>query len=73
MKTTRYFGSYLIHFFLEWEIFLTKVVEEINTHILSSIIFFLNRAVYAINVEKYCRARQATDDNMMHAHCMLGN
>jgi len=23
------------------------------------------------NVEKYCRARQATDDNMAHAHCML--
>jgi hypothetical protein len=24
-------------------------------------------------VEKYCRARQATDDNMAHAHCMLDN
>jgi len=23
------------------------------------------------NVEKYCRARQASDDNMAHAHCML--
>ena len=23
------------------------------------------------NVEKYCRARQATDDNKAHAHCML--
>jgi len=23
------------------------------------------------NVEKYCRAGQATDDNMAHAHCML--
>jgi len=22
-------------------------------------------------VEKYCRAGQATDDNMVHAHCML--
>jgi len=22
------------------------------------------------NVEKYCRAGQATDDNMAHAHCM---
>jgi len=21
-------------------------------------------------VEKYCRARQATDDNMVHAHCI---
>jgi len=23
------------------------------------------------NVEKYCRAEQATDDNMAQAHCML--
>jgi len=23
------------------------------------------------NVEKYCRTRQATDDNTAHAHCML--
>jgi hypothetical protein len=23
------------------------------------------------NVEKYCTAREATDDNMSHAHCML--
>jgi len=23
------------------------------------------------NVEKYCTARQATDDSMAHAHCML--
>ena len=23
-------------------------------------------------VEKYCRAGQGTDDNMAHAHCMLG-
>jgi hypothetical protein len=25
------------------------------------------------NVEKYCRAGLATDDNMAHAHCMLDN
>jgi hypothetical protein len=24
-------------------------------------------------VEKYCIAGQATDDDMAHAHCMLGN
>jgi len=23
------------------------------------------------NVEKYCKAGRATDDNMAHAHCML--
>jgi len=25
------------------------------------------------NVEKYRRARQATDDNMAHVHCILDN
>jgi hypothetical protein len=30
-----------------------------------------NRAVYVKNVEKYCRARQATDDKTAHVHCML--
>ena len=24
-------------------------------------------------MEKYCRVRQSTDDNMAHAHCMLDN
>jgi len=32
--------SYLAQFFLEWEIFQTKVVEEVKTHILSTITFF---------------------------------
>jgi len=33
--------------------------------------FFLqNRAIYEIE-EKYCRAEQATVDNMVHARCML--
>jgi hypothetical protein len=34
------FPSYLAQFFLEWEIFQTKVVEKIKTHILCSITFF---------------------------------
>jgi len=25
------------------------------------------------HVEKYCRAWQATDDNVAHSHCMLDN
>jgi hypothetical protein len=58
MKTTRHFLSYLTQFFLEWEMFHTKVVEQINTHILCSITFFY-RAVYDNNVENYCRAEQA--------------
>ena len=50
----------------------SEVVEKIKTYILCSI-FFSFRKSYRLwdNVEKYCRASQATRDNMMHAHCML--
>jgi hypothetical protein len=49
MKTIIYFLSYLTHFFLEWEMFHTNVVEKIETHILCSVIcFFDNHAVYEI-------------------------
>jgi len=51
--------------------FQTKVVENIKTHILCSITFYENRAVYEITWKKYCRGRQATDDNMAHVTCML--
>jgi len=34
MKTDTHFRSFLVHFFLEWEMFQTKVVEKIKTHIL---------------------------------------
>jgi hypothetical protein len=30
------------------------------------------KAIIGDNVEKYCRARQATDENMAHVHCVLG-
>ena len=40
MKTNIHFLTYLAYFFLEWEIFQTKVVEEIKTHILYSVTFF---------------------------------
>jgi len=32
-----------------------------------------NRPDYEINVEKYCRAGQATDDSMANARCMPAN
>jgi hypothetical protein len=34
-------------------------------------VFKKNRALFLDNVQKYCRAGQANDDNMAHAHCML--
>jgi hypothetical protein len=40
MKTNIHFWSYLAQFFLEWENFRTKGVEQIKTHMLSSINFF---------------------------------
>ena len=73
MKTYVYFLSYLAQFFLDWEVFRTNVVEEIKTQILCSISFFRKlRRLWDI-VEQYCRAGQGTEDNMAHAHCMLGN
>ena len=69
---TVHLWSYVVQFFLEWEFFQTEFVEKIQTHILCSNLF--NRKSYRSldNVGKYCRARQVTDDNMAHAHCMLG-
>jgi hypothetical protein len=32
--------------------------------------FFFSKMV-SMYVKKYCRTRQATDENMAHAHCML--
>jgi len=53
--------------------FQTKVVEKIKTHISYQHFFFEIRTVYEKMWKKYCRAGQATDDRMAHAHCMLDN
>ena len=37
-----------------------KIVEKVKTHI------FVQNSFY-------CRVGQATDDNMVHAHCVLDN
>jgi hypothetical protein len=51
-----------------------KSCRENRRKILCSIIFFLRKFCRLWhNVKKYCRAVQATDDNMTHAHCMLDN
>jgi len=51
--------------------FHTKFVEKIKTQILSSVTYFLKSCRLSDNVEKYCRAGQATDNEMAHAHCLL--
>jgi hypothetical protein len=40
VQTDIHFWSYLSQFFLEWEMFQTKVVGKIKTHILCSVTFF---------------------------------
>ena len=70
MKTKVNFLSYLAQFFLEWEMFQTKVVEKIKTFICFSITYFRKSCHLWDNVEKYRRGRQATND-MAHAHGIL--
>jgi len=45
--------------------FQTKVVEKIKTHILCSVTFFFKSCHLWDNVEKYCRAGEATDDSII--------
>ena len=64
MKIYVHVRQYLAEFFLKLEMFRIKVVDKIKTHILYSVTF--SRKPFALwdNVEKYCRAGEATDDNM---------
>jgi hypothetical protein len=45
MKTNTHLSSHLAQFFLESEMFQTKVVEKIKTHILHSVTFFFSETV----------------------------
>jgi hypothetical protein len=65
MKTHKYILSYLAQFFLRWEMFQTKLVKKIKTHILCSVTFSRKFCRLWDNVEKYGRAGQATDDNII--------
>jgi hypothetical protein len=49
-----------------------KVAEKIKTHILCTVSFFFSTIMQFMRyVEKYCRAGQATDDNVAHVDFML--
>jgi hypothetical protein len=65
-----YFFDHIAQFFLEWEMLRTKVVEKIKI-ILCSVTFSKKSCILWENVEKYFMAGKATDENMVHAHCML--
>jgi hypothetical protein len=48
----------------------TTAVEKLKTHFIFQSVFLENRAVYEM-WKKNCRAGQASDENVTHAHCML--
>jgi hypothetical protein len=49
-----------------------RFTEKQNTHSMSNNVFRKSCRL-SDNVEKYCRAKLATDDSMAHANCMLDN
>jgi hypothetical protein len=71
MKTNMHFWSYFAQFFLQLETFQTEVVEKIKTYVFCSITSFQILRRLWDKVEKYCRAGQATDEDIAQAHCML--
>ena len=65
--------KYVTEFFLEWEIFQTKFVEEIKTHIytFSNVFQKKNLTIYMIRLKNYGRYGQATYDSIMR--CWITN
>jgi len=70
-ETNVRFWQYVAQLFLEWKILQTKTGEKIKIRVLYWTHFFRKSFRLGDTVEKYCRAGQATGDNMAHAHCML--
>jgi len=48
----------------------TNCTDNQNTHFVFNNFFVSKIVPFMRLVEKYCRNRQATDDNLAHAHCM---
>ena len=68
------FWSFLAQFFLEWEMLHKKKSCRENHNTFYVPWFFTRKSCRLIdNVEWYCRAGRATDDNMVQSHCMLDN
>jgi hypothetical protein len=61
VKTFSHLWQYPVDFFLEWEIFQIKVVEEIKTHILCLVKIFQKFCRLLDNVEKFGGAREDVD------------
>jgi len=63
------FWSHLAQFILQLEMFQTKAVEKIQTHVLGSMTSFSKIMPF---VENYCKVQQAAVDSTVHAHYILG-
>ena len=66
MKAYVHLWEYLAEFVLEWEVSETEVIEKNKIHILCSVTFM----PLWDNMGKYCRAAQATDDNVIWRMCL---
>ena len=64
-KRTYIYDNIFLNYSIEWEIFQTKFVQKIKTHIVCSITFFRKSCCLWDNVEKYRTARQAADGNII--------
>jgi hypothetical protein len=71
LKTNIHFWSCLALVFLRMKNVAGKICRENKPHILYSVTSFRKSWLLWDNVEKYCTARQVTDDNMAHGQCML--
>jgi len=67
MKIYVHLQKELAEFFLEWEVFQTKRVENNKTHFLCSIKFSRKSCRLRDNVEKYGTTRQTTDENIIRS------
>ena len=64
------FFSYLAQFFSEWEMFQTKVVEKIKTHILCSVTFF-RKSCRLWDSVRYTQTGPTGELNTHHARCVI--
>ena len=80
-KNSRYFtwrpihvcDNILLNFSWKEKCARQKFYRKSETHILCSVTFFFRKSFCLWdNVEKYCTARKATDDNMARVLCILG-
>jgi hypothetical protein len=65
MDTYVHLWYYLAEFFLEWDLFQTVLVEQVKTYFMLNNFFFRKSRPLRDNVEKFGKARQSTNDNII--------